>query len=62
MASHSVLIVFTAYLWRDLHQCSIIAAEGHNEQHGLNAIKAAEPLPPLAALAPNVVQPVDNQN
>lgn len=40
----------------------IIAADRHNKQHSLNAVKAAEPLPPLTPLASDIIQPVNKQN
>lgn len=57
-----MIMSFITYHWRDLHQCHVIAVEGHNKQHGLNALKAAEPLPPLTPLAPDIVQPDGKQN
>lgn len=54
--------VFTTYHCRDLNQCHVIAAESHNKQHGLNAIKACQPLPPLTPLAADVVQPENDRN
>lgn len=49
------------YCRRILRQRHVIAAEGDDKQRRLNAVEAAEPLPPLAALAPDIIQPVDKQ-
>lgn len=47
-----------SYHWGNLHRLHIKAAERHNKQHSMNAVKAVQPLPSLTPLTANIIQPV----
>lgn len=56
------MLFIKAYRGEVLHQAPVIATEGHHKQHGLNTVKAAQPLSLLAPLAPYIIHPVNKKH